>query len=208
MPEAEVAHLKRVYAEANVILEYGSGGSTELGARMPGKYIMSVESDQNWARDLRQKLCGPDILSPVIVHHADIGPTGPWGRPLDTSAWRRFHAYPNEVWDQSWFRHPDVVLIDGRFRTACFATVMMRAERPVRVLFDDYGVRPMYHQIEEFLRPTAMIGRMAEFWIEPGPLDPRKTSLLISQFFQGALHGMTEASYRVNPVKKPASEAS
>lgn len=199
MPEAEIAHLGHVYSGAGVILEYGSGGSTELGARMPGKYIMSVESDRDWARSLRRKLCGPDILSPAVIHHVDIGQTGQWGRPLDAHAWRRFHAYPNEVWEQGWFRHPDVVLIDGRFRTACFATVMLRAERPVRVLFDDYGVRLLYHQVENFLRPTRMIGRMAEFHVEPGRIDPRKAGLLISQFFQGSIQGMTEEDYQLRP---------
>lgn len=202
MPDAEVAHLKRVYSDATVILEYGSGGSTELAARMPGKYIMSVESDRDWARNLREKLCSPEILSPVVVHHADIGRTGPWGRPLDTEAWRSFPDYPNGVWDQTWFRHPDVVLIDGRFRTACFATVLLRAEKPVRVLFDDYGVRPLYHQIEEFLRPRKMIGRMAEFRVEPRHINSRKTGLLIRQFFQGSLHGTNETYYQVEPEKR------
>lgn len=199
MPEAEVAHLRRVYSDATVILEYGSGGSTELGARMPGKYIMSVESDREWARNLREKLCVPEVVSPVVVYHADVGKTGPWGRPVDMLAWRRFPSYPNEVWDQTWFRHPDAVLIDGRFRTACLATVLMRAEKPVRVLFDDYRVRPLYHQIEEYLKPRAMIGRMAEFWVEPGQIDRHKIGLLISQFFQGSIHGGGEAFYQVVP---------
>ncbi|MDO5703560.1 MAG: hypothetical protein Q4G49_00565 [Paracoccus sp. (in: a-proteobacteria)] len=199
MPEAEAAHLKRVYSDAAVILEYGSGGSTELGARMPGKYIMSVESDREWARNLREKLSAPEVVSPVIVHHADVGRTGPWGKPMDTQAWRRFPSYPNEVWDQTWFRHPDVVLIDGRFRTACFATTLIRAEKPVLVLFDDYSIRPLYHQIEAFLKPRSMIGRMAEFWVEPGQIDRHKAGLLIRQFFQGATHGEGEDFYQAVP---------
>lgn len=200
MPEAELTHLKRVYSEAKVILEYGSGGSTELGARLAGKYILSVESDLKWARALRKRLCKPDILSPVVVHHVDVGPVGTWGRPLDDRAWRRFHAYPNEIWDQSWFRHPDVVLIDGRFRTACLATVLLRAERSVRVLFDDYGVRPLYHEVEEVIAPHAMVGRIAEFRVEPGSFSSKHIGLLIQQFFQGSIYGMTEADYqRVSP---------
>lgn len=196
MPKEEVAHLTQVYSDATVILEYGSGGSTELGARMPNKYIMSVESDREWARSLRQRLHRSDVRSPIVVHHVDIGETGPWGRPLDARAWRRFHLYPNEVWDQPWFRHPDVILIDGRFRTACFATVLMRTEKPVRILFDDYAIRPLYHQIEEFVQPTASIGRMAEFWIEPGQVERKKAGLLIRQFFQGSIHGAGEAYYQ------------
>ena len=200
MPAAETAHLAQIYSEAHVILEYGSGGSTELGARMPHKYIMSVESDLHWARSLRAKLRGPEILSPVVVHHVDIGKTGRWGRPLDDRAWRNFHRYPNDIWDQSWFRHPDVVLIDGRFRTACMAAVLLHAEKPVRVLFDDYQIRPLYQQIEKIISPKAMIGRMAQFLVCPGQIDQRNIGFLIGQFFQGSIHGVTEAYYQNVPT--------
>lgn len=203
MPEVEIEHFTRAYAEARVILEYGSGGSTEVAARMPGKYIMSVESDRAWARELRGKLTGPDILSRPVIHHVDIGATGPWGRPLDDRTWRDYHAYPNGVWDQPWFRHPDVVLIDGRFRTACLATVLLRAERPVRVLFDDYGVRPLYHQVEEVIKPVQMVGRMAEFHVEPDLPRHRDMGLLIRQFFQVSVHGMSEKDYRVPVPTRP-----
>lgn len=202
MPQAEVEHFTQAYAEAKVILEYGSGGSTEVAARMAGKYIMSVESDRAWARELRGKLTGPEILSRPVVHHVDIGPTGPWGRPLNDSNWRDYHAYPNSVWDQPWFRHPDVVLVDGRFRTACLATILLRAERPVRVLFDDYGVRPLYHQVEAVIKPVRMVGRMAEFHVEPNLVHQRDIGLLIGQFFQVSLHGMMEKEYQVSrPVQ-------
>lgn len=199
MPDAETAHLRRLYHGAGVILEYGSGASTELGARAPGNFVMSVESDQTWARELRGRLRGPTILSPVVVHHVDVGPTAPWGRPTSDRQWRDFHRYPNEIWDKPWFRHPDLVLIDGRFRTACLVTVMLRATRPVRVLFDDYGVRPLYHQVEEIITPTAMIGRMAEFIVEPGQVSPVQMGVVIAQYFQGSVHGMREADYQHCP---------
>lgn len=195
MPEAEVEHLMRTYADAQVILEYGSGGSTEIAAHMSGKYIMSVESDRAWARALREKLYRSEVRSPAVIHHVDIGATGPWGRPLDDHSWRNFHAYPNDIWEQSWFRQPDVVLIDGRFRTACLATVLLRTERPVTVLFDDYGARPLYHQIEEIIEPVCMIGRMAEFHIEPGLVRQHQIGLLLRQFFWVSLHGMSEQDY-------------
>ena len=197
MPEAEIAHLIEVYTAAKVILEYGSGGSTEIAAGLPGKYIMSVESDRDWARSLREKLSKSAARSHAVIHHVDIGATGPWGRPLDDRAWRDFHAYPNGIWEQDWFRHPDVVLIDGRFRTACLATALLRAERPIRVLFDDYGVRPLYHEIEAVIRPTRMIGRMAEFHVEPGLVHQRDIGLLLRQFFRVSLHGPGEEQYQL-----------
>lgn len=196
MPASEARHLTCAYAEAEVILEYGSGGSTEIAARMPGKYVMSVESDFAWARDLRWRLSVDDVLSRPIIHYADVGPTGPWGRPLDDQSWRNFHRYPNEVWEQSWFRHPDLVLIDGRFRTACLAAVILRAEKPIRVLFDDYGVRPLYHQVEAVIEPVRLVGRMAEFYVEPGMASASRIGLLLKQFFWVSLHGMRERDYQ------------
>lgn len=198
MPECEREHLTETYHQARVILEYGSGGSTEVAARMPGKYVMSVESDRGWARDLRNRLVGAECLSPVVVHHVDIGQTGLWGRPLDDRCWRDFHLYPNDVWEQGWFRPPDTILIDGRFRTACLATVLLRTEQPVRVLFDDYLVRPLYQQVERIVRPIRLIGRMAEFEIEPGQVRPSEIGFLISQFFQASIHGMGEKYYAGN----------
>ncbi|MET4132433.1 hypothetical protein ABIE62_001568 [Porphyrobacter sp. MBR-155] len=195
MPEAETAHLTQVYADARVILEYGSGGSTRVAAAMPGKFIMSVESDLDWTRGLRRDLAG--AASPVILHHVDIGPTGPWGRPLSDDKWRAYHRYPNTVWDQTWFRQPDVVLIDGRFRTACLAAVMLRTSRPVKVLFDDYGVREKYRLVEKVIKPSQTIGRMAEFTVLPGATSQADLGFLIEQFFEMTVHGEGEAAYRL-----------
>ena len=114
-PPAEAAHLRVAYEDAGSILEYGAGGSTWLAASLPGKLVLSVESDLDWALRLQQALDNAGLPSSAIVHHVDIGPTGDWGRPRDDRAWARFHRYPLEIWDQPCFRHPDVILIDGRF---------------------------------------------------------------------------------------------
>lgn len=196
MPKDETVYLTQIYKKARVILEYGSGGSTRLAAATPGKFIMSVESDLAWVRQLRRDLVGE--ASPVILQHVDIGPVGPWGRPLSDDMWRGYHRYPNSVWDQSWFRQPDVVLIDGRFRTACLATVMMRTLSPVRVLFDDYGVRERYRLVEKIIKPSKIIGRMAEFMVLPDAISHADFGFLIEQFFQMTVHGEGEAAYRLS----------
>ena len=52
-PELEGTALRGAYAQAEVILEYGSGGSTVMGAEMPGTRVFSVESDKAWAQMMR-----------------------------------------------------------------------------------------------------------------------------------------------------------
>jgi len=195
MPEEEAAYLEEAYKQARIILEYGSGGSTTLAASMPGKFIMSIESDIEWARELRRDLAS--ATSPVILQHIDIGEVGPWGRPLSDKCWRNYHRYSHWVWDQPWFRPPDTVLIDGRFRTACLATVILRTTVPVRVLFDDYAVRDRYRLIERVLAPDKLVGRLAEFNVEPGAYSAGDLGILIEQYFLMTVHGEGEKAYKL-----------
>lgn len=165
-PPEEAEYVRSAYASARVILEYGSGGSTMIGAVQPGKLIFSVESDRKWALRLQHKL-DKNAVSPVLIYHVDIGETGLYGRAIDDSSWRTFHKYPTRIWSERFFRHPDLILIDGRFRPACLIHACVRITRPVVVLFDDYVDRPKYHIVEQVIKPSRMIGRMAEFRISP-----------------------------------------
>ena len=107
---------------------------------------------------------------------------------IDDEGWRHYHRYPNSIWDAPYFREPDVVLIDGRFRVACLLTVMMRCTKPTRVLFDDYGDRPKYQTVEALITPAARIGRMAEFIVEPQMIQPEHLGFVIEQYFDVTLH--------------------
>lgn len=177
-------HVRETYAQARVILEYGSGGSTWLAAQMPGKTIFSVESDAEFARDMRRLQARMAPPSPAVIYPVDIGPTGAWGRPRSDRHWQKFHHYPLRIWDEPFFEQPDVILIDGRFRPACLMTALMRTQRPVKVLFDDYVDRPQYHVVERMMKPVLKVGRMAQFHVEPGSIPPEHLSLVIGLFSQ------------------------
>jgi hypothetical protein len=116
------------------------------------------------------------------VHHADIGPTKAWGRPQNDAAWRLYPGYAVSVWDRPLLIHPDLVLIDGRFRAACFAAVAARITRPVRVLFDDYADRPFYHKVEAIAPRSTLVGRMAVFDLAPGRLSPAALTRILDWF--------------------------
>lgn len=170
MPEAESDALRVAYAGADVILEYGSGGSTAMAAEMPGKRIFSVESDKDWAQMMRGWFTQtpPVKDTQVDVIWADIGPTKAWGHPEDQSGYQRYARYPLQVWDLPEFTQPDVVLVDGRFRTGCAMATALRTQKPVTLFVDDYKRRKQYHAIEGFLgEPRRMVGRMAEFGVNP-----------------------------------------
>lgn len=203
-PLEEMQLVRRVYDSAHIILEYGSGGSTILASEQPAKLVFSVESDHAWAIRLQHEIDLRNLPSPALVYHVDIGPTGNWGRPLSPEAWTRFHRYPLAIWDEPFFRQPDVVLIDGRFRPACLMAVLLRTQKPVTVLFDDYTERPAYHSVEAFLKPTEMVGRMAVFDVEPRPFDPSETGAIMDHFFRATYHGKGGADYGA-PPSEPGS---
>jgi len=203
-PLEEMQLVRFFYDSAHIILEYGSGGSTVLGSEQPGKLVFSVESDHAWALRLQHEIDLRNLPSPALVYHVDIGPTGNWGRPLGPEAWTRFHRYPLAIWDEPFFRQPDVVLIDGRFRPACLMAVLLRTQKPVTVLFDDYTERPAYHSVEAFLKPTEMVGRMAVFDVQPRPFDPSETGAIMDHFFRATYHGKGGADYGA-PPSEPGS---
>ena len=165
----EAALVTANYTRGRRILEYGSGGSTVLAARA-GCHVVTVESGKGWAKKLAAELA--TISDLARVHYVDIGPTGPWGFPHNGNEHARFHHYALSVWDRPDLGEPDLVLIDGRFRAACLAAVLLRAKRPTTVLFDDYAKRGYYHRVEQLARKEEMIGRMARFTVTPGPIPP------------------------------------
>lgn len=182
LPEDEARAHADACARAQVVLEYGSGGSTFAALRAGAPFVMAVDSDRAWAERISGALGAEFPADRFLVHHADIGPTLPWGRPAKNAAFRRFHLYPTAIWDHPRFRHPDVVLIDGRFRVACFLAVMIRCTRPVTVLFDDYIDREPYHWIEELVPAPEMIGRMARFAVHPQTLPPGQLTRFAGAF--------------------------
>jgi hypothetical protein len=174
----EAAMLRRNYTRASVILEYGSGGSTVLAAQL-GKRVVSVESDKAWADRLAAHL---QPYPNARVLHVNIGPTEKWGMPSVPRFHGLFHHYPLAVWDLPDLGEPDVVLIDGRFRLACMAAVLLRARRPTTVLFHDYARRPEYHRVEAFAQRQVSVGSMVRFLVTPGAIPPEMLTEVVGWF--------------------------
>lgn len=168
----EVADFVRdQYGRAKVILEYGSGGSTVLAARL-NKRVFCVESDPDWAAMVRGYLVSEGLHRDVTLHHVDIGPTKRWGKPKRYSRLSslKYLRYSRSIWAEAGFREPDVILIDGRFRVGCFLACLARVKKPTLILFDDYFDRDWYARVEEYQEPTEKVGRMAVFQVDESNL--------------------------------------
>lgn len=156
-------------------LEYGSGGSTVLAARLHKRFI-SVETDRYYLKSVRQKI--GELAPNQHLLRAEVGLTGPWGTPF----WRRPTPHKLSKWtngleapwrlierDRPDLILPDLVLIDGRFRVA--ATLIccshLAASPDTRIFVDDYTESAHYHAIEKYATLTATVGRMAIF--QPAP---------------------------------------
>lgn len=193
LPAAEANLVRSYYKQANVILEYGSGGSTVLGAGMKNKVIYSVESDQQWAENLHSGFAVyKDESSIVHMHHVNIGETQKWGKAINDKNWREYWKYPMSVWERDDFQQPDVILVDGLYRPACVVTAMMMTNTKVDLLFDDFmnprknweEVRPRFEALSKFIEPVEICGRMARFEILPDQLQKKDLPLAISLFFR------------------------
>lgn len=180
LPELEGAYLREAYQKAGNILEYGAGGSTVMASQMAGKNIVSIETDQDWVTELLFWFAENPGKSPVDIVWANIGPTGPWGRPKDETHWRDYSKYPLEIWNLEDLSHPDIVLVDGRFRAGCVLATAFRCSQTTRVLVDDYARRETYHAVEEFVGTPKLIGRMAEFTLTPTPIPADRLLTIIS----------------------------
>lgn len=175
-PSAEAALLARAYLGADVILEYGSGGSTVMASELSNTRVTAIESDPDWAKMMQGWLAEnpPAAGTSVDVIWADIGPTKDWGHPVDDQNWRSFADYALRIWRKDGFSAPDVVLVDGRFRQACALATAFLTKKPVDLFFDDYKDRKFYHKVEDYLGPPEITGRMAHFRVTPTPIPPEK----------------------------------
>lgn len=102
----------------------------------------------------------------VPVDWTDFGPRS---RLPATEQQQRVGDYLAAPWK---FRlgQPDLLLIAGRFRVACFLYALLQAEPGTRILFDGYREQVKYHVAEEFCPVAQWSGEQALF-IVPEQVD-------------------------------------
>ncbi len=163
-PEALAAfdlHVRDAYC----YLEYGCGGSTVRAAQLGAWHIIAVDSSKDWTDAVSARTSSSDRIK---LLYCDIGPVGQWGRPRDTQGLHAYHAYMSTPWQVARRQalEPNVILVDGRFRVACFLYSLLCAQAGTVILFDDYVNRPQYHVVEQYNRLHSRHGKMAVFKVE------------------------------------------
>ncbi len=157
MTADELTLLLATTRERRRIVEFGCGGSTLALARNGAERIDSVESDPAWVAGLKAvpEMSALIAAGRVGIHHADIGPVGPWGAPADHKTVRRWSAYWMDIWQTVDPRSVSFVLVDGRFRVACALAACLLCDDDCLIGIHDYRDRPSYHVVLDHLVPVA-----------------------------------------------------
>lgn len=181
MEDAGIERLEFLMRTSRVYMEFGSGGSTMLAGQIGIPLIVSTESDGDYCRKVGRQFCPAYLKSLLVSLHANVGPTQSWGYPSEDSTARRWPLYATTAWKfvEHIGRGPDLILIDGRFRSACMLVSLSCGKPGTTILFDDYIGRDYRHIVERFIQPRQYHGRMAEFVI-PAALDFPHARLALS----------------------------
>mgnify|MGYP002779938037 FL=1 len=156
MTAAERTLLRAAAEDRSAGLEFGCGGSTALLIEAGMARLTSVDSDAAWlARVAEAPGCATARAAGRLnLLHADIGPTGDWGWPVDASVLQQWPAYWRDPWEQA--GSPDFVLVDGRFRVACALAAVPRLAPGGHLLIHDFWSRVAYRG--PVLRHFSLIG--------------------------------------------------
>ena len=166
---------KRYLKNCNIYFEYGVGASTIWVLENTSCKIISVDTDKKWIN----KVDISKNRKRIDINWINLRELENWGRPKSYEYRKYFINYISNVWA---FNHvADVILIDGRFRVACFLFSLINAKIGSIIIFDDYVNRPYYHIIEEVLEVHKYCGRQAIFKV-PKVFDKQLAQELLNNF--------------------------
>ena len=186
MPESQIDKFTKIVKSRKVrfYLEYGSGGSTILGAKLGIDKIITVETDKVFLDAVLSHLKDYKGIVPL---HSNIGLTTSYGYPLFGLKKKRHFSYcaPFFVSKKKWEKHaslpwdfinkkypgesPDLILIDGRFRVASVLMSLMNLKGDSTILIlDDYrehyrGIEPYIDNIEWIEKRSICFTRKLDF---------------------------------------------
>lgn len=156
--------------------EYGVGVSTVFANTYKNKHTIAVDTDKNWILNIEKNSLDSKNLE---IIHIDLGKLKTWGTPEGYEFRQNFKNYLSAIWEKSF--KPDLILVDGRFRVACFLTSLLNADEGSIIIFDDYTLRPEYHIVEIFEKPIESNSRQAVFKVS-GNYDIKKLKYYIEKF--------------------------
>lgn len=171
--------LKKWYATAEFLLEFGAGGSTVLAGAINLPRVVSVDSSEEWLAKLR---AAPELqTTDFTAYHVDIGKLKDWGHPADRAKAWNWPSYYRRIWDQIGDKRPDVVFVDGRFRVACALMTLLQCPAETTIIIHDFWNRDTYRAILEYVDVVERIDNIGVFRRKVD-VDWRGVALSLSHF--------------------------
>jgi hypothetical protein len=174
MSDGEAALFLSFVKNSRDYIEFGTGGSTYIASNNVRNSILSIDSSQEWL-DQVSEACTRSQTRPELKF-IDIGPTKQWGFPNDHSRKSNWSDYHTTIWNDPRSSEADLYLVDGRFRVACFAQIVLHCKPSAVIGIHDFGSRPAYHRVREIAREIATVEDMSFFL--PLPKGKAATELL------------------------------
>jgi len=145
-------------------LEYGSGGSTLYALDKKIPFIVSVENDLDWKQKVEKEVSSKNLEKQLFEYiFIDMGEISSWGKPLIVNI-EKTKEYVEKAWTFFKNKNPSIVLIDGRFRVACFIECLAHLNNTSStIVFDDYCNRSYYRLFEDIIKPSFIGERLALF---------------------------------------------
>ena len=168
MTDKEIALFSSLADRSERYLEFGCGGSTYVASQRVSRSIVSVDSSTEWLKRVSAACAGSECSVKPKTVYVDIGPTGAWGVPTDAGTRSRWPAYYESVWTVSDTYESDLILVDGRFRVACFVNTLMNCRPDAVIVMHDFASRSQYRAVNQVAREIARADDLSTFIPMPG----------------------------------------
>jgi hypothetical protein len=171
--------LRLFFNKARNYLEFGSGGSTCIACEIIPGTITSIESAQVWIEKVKAAVpqSAADRLQMIRV---DIGPVKNLGYPADETHRNLWANYHTNVWEKLGDTRADTVLVDGRFRIACFVQTLLHTPMDTVVLVHDFSNREYYKPMRQVGREILKADNLSAF-VRRSDFDPVKARAVLEQ---------------------------
>ncbi len=154
MMESDVALYRQTLGEAvkrnkcMTYVEWGSGGSTFIAQEYSDR-VVSVENHPEWCNIMLQHTIIQCSIAEGRMVYVCVngGPVGHWGVPKNETSYQS-HLYI-EVLNNFADLHPDLVLVDGRYRVACALNSIKWSKPDSVLMIHDYHNRKHYWDVEK-----------------------------------------------------------
>ena len=114
--DGDDAVFKALLPQTTTYAEYGVGKSSLWVLANSHASIFAVDTSEYWIDHVRSK--AGESAARFDIDWVDLGPIGWAGRPKNYARRTTFQRYIESPWNRG--QKPEVILVDGRFRVACF----------------------------------------------------------------------------------------